>query len=193
MPNMKIFIMLMVVACQVSADIAADVARYGRRVQVDGFLLEWDRQNAAEWGGGSLWAWDALNTADGVAGYFASRDATPCSSWTFTIGADGKPIVIKVPEQTAGEFFAFDKGTFESAGIYTIEWLVPWDIIGDENAVTVNAADSCGSALETLRLNIVRESPPDGSYFIYIVITFVLIAIIAAAYMYIRRKSKRKA
>lgn len=42
--------------------------RQGRKIQVDGFLLEWSEAGARAWPG-SAWRWDAVSTADGVAGY----------------------------------------------------------------------------------------------------------------------------
>jgi hypothetical protein len=45
-----------------------NMVRKGRRIQVDGFLLEWRGADAHVWPG-SNWRWDAVSTADGVAGY----------------------------------------------------------------------------------------------------------------------------
>jgi len=189
--NTKIFLLLTIAACQVYADISASIERRGRRVEVDGFLLEWSRQDAREWGD-SLWKWDAINTAEGAAGYFASRNAQACSSWAFTISANNKTLEIKVPEHAVTNFFAFDRGSFENEGIYTIEWLVPWDVIGNESALTINAANICGDTLETLRLSVIRESPPSNPKNNYIIIMIgTLIAIIVAAYIYINKKSGR--
>jgi hypothetical protein len=190
MPNVKVFLLLTIVVCQVSAGISANIERRGRRVQIDGFLLEWNRLDARKWDD-SLWTWDAINTAEGAAGYITAQNARACSSWTFTISADNKNFEIKIPEQTAANLFAFDKGSFENEGIYTIEWLVPWDITGNENAVTLNAANACGDTLETLRLSFVQENPPSGPKNNYIIIVSAVIAIIVAACIFTYKKIKR--
>ena len=190
MSNVKILLLLLIIVCQVSADVSANVERRGRRVEIDGFLLEWNRQDARKWDD-SLWTWDAVNTAEGAAGYFSAQGARACSSWAFTISADGKALGIKVPEEAAANFFAFDRGSFESEGIYAIEWLVPWGIIGSDNVITLNAANVCGDTLETLRLSVVREIPQYGPKNNYIImITGALIAIIAV-YIFINKKMKK--
>ncbi len=45
-----------------------NMVRSGRKIQVDGFLLEWRDEDANVWPG-SNWRWDAVSTVDGVAGY----------------------------------------------------------------------------------------------------------------------------
>jgi len=51
-----------------AADKGGINVRQGRRIQVDGFLLEWSGADTRVWPG-SLWRWDAVSTVDGVAGY----------------------------------------------------------------------------------------------------------------------------
>lgn len=50
------------------ADTKSVNIRQGRKIQVDGFLLEWKEADARSWPN-TAWLWDAVSTADGVAGY----------------------------------------------------------------------------------------------------------------------------
>jgi hypothetical protein len=206
MPYLKTLALLAitVVPC-VFADIA--VERHGRRVQVDGFLLEWDSKDANRWGG-SGWSWDAINTAEGVAGYFSSKGGQACSSWVFNIDVanTGKVLSIKIPEQRTTDFFAFDKGSFDNDGTHTVEWIVPWSVFetdGGNNAsdnggndaypIILNAASDCGDTLAPLRLSVIRENMSSAPPFYYIIVTVsVLIAIIVVGFIAVTRKQKRR-
>lgn len=167
-----------------------NVDRQGRRVQIDGFLLEWNQNTARQWGS-SPWMWDAVNTVDGLAGYFTTRSAPPCSGWAFTITAvnTGRVIEIKIPEETAGGNFAFDRGSFENYGTYTAEWFVPWDFLGDGASgykLLISAVDTCGGSLPQIALAAAR--PPESSLTIYVVILLAgVLTIILAA---VRRKGR---
>jgi len=137
-----------------------NVVRRGRKIQVDGFLLEWRGEDVNTWPGSS-WLWDAVSTADGVAGYVSlpagihtvnnagnnvvdsvvndavkndsGINTSSCSDWVLTVQAvnTGKTLTIKLPGQPTGEFFAFDKGAFDAGGPLTAEWVVPWDFFDD--------------------------------------------------------------
>jgi len=52
-----------------------NIVRSGRKIQVDGFLLEWSDKDANVWPGSNL-RWDAVSTVDGVAGYVSLPPGT---------------------------------------------------------------------------------------------------------------------
>jgi hypothetical protein len=140
-----------------------NVVRRGRKIQVDGFLLEWRGTDANVWPG-TDWRWDAVSTADGIAGYVSlpsgSIDAvnnavdstvgvvvndtvrndtgintSSRSDWLLTLKAvnTGRSLTINLPGQPAGKFFAFDKAAFDAGGPLTAEWFVPWDFFDDDS------------------------------------------------------------
>jgi hypothetical protein len=201
MPYLRTLVSLSIIIVPCAfADIA--VERHGRRVQIDGFLLEWNSKDANRWAG-SAWAWDAINTADGVAGYFSSKDGLACSSWVFTIDAanTGKALSIKIPEQRATDFFAFDKGSLENDGTYALEWVVPWNVFEtgvndnggrDAYAIILNATSDCGDTLAPLRLSVIRENTPSSPPLYYIMTVCVIITTIIVGFIAVVRKQKKR-
>jgi len=63
-----------------------NTVRRGRKIQVDGFLLEWRVADANVWPG-SEWRWDAVSTAEGIAGYVS----LPAGSVNRSVNVDNNP------------------------------------------------------------------------------------------------------
>ncbi|MDR0331655.1 MAG: hypothetical protein LBH93_08110, partial [Chitinispirillales bacterium] len=195
------------------------IDRKGRTVQVDGILLEWNAGDARPWPG-SPWTWDAVITAHGLAGYFSCpksgsvinarinpnapaqpQDAPACSSWTFTFSADNteKSFEIKIPESSSGEFFAFDKGTFESGGALTAEWLVPWSFFEDDDgydgdvdiyALKLSAACGVCGALAPMALAAVSPKAPRPPAARMAQITMVVTTAVLTVALIVHRRRK---
>jgi len=144
-----------------------NIVRNGRRIQVDGFLLEWSGADANVWPG-SNWRWDAVSTVDGVAGYVSFND-TAAANWQLTLKAanTGRTLNISLPGKPSGENFAYDKGAFDAGGPLTAEWIVPWDYFddGEDSAtyeLTLAASGADGGQLQPLVLTIVVQNEPRG-------------------------------
>jgi hypothetical protein len=144
-----------------SAARAADITRTGKRIQLDGFLIDWKENGRRAWGGSGGWYWDALNTPEGVAGYF-SNAAARCSAWTFSLvalaGASG-PRVIAVTDTGSGtmqDFSCVSREPRDSAAAVTVEWILPWDSVALDSdgtyAVQVAGASACGDTLQPMLL-----------------------------------------
>ncbi|MDR2591786.1 MAG: hypothetical protein LBC59_03160 [Chitinispirillales bacterium] len=65
---------------------SVNMVRRGRKIQVDGFLLEWRGAAANVWPG-SKWLWDAVSTPEGIAGYVS----LPAGSVNTGIYTDNNP------------------------------------------------------------------------------------------------------
>ena len=164
---MREVMLILALAAFAAAD-TVDVSRHGRRVQVDGFLLEWNGDNARGWT--DVWRWDALVTPDGVAGYVASRGAPECGGWVFGVKQEnGAEITIRAPDGHTTGNAVFDRDGFEREGIYNIEWLVPRDAANGGGAsvysavITLTAANICGDTLPPVVIRVVREERPRKS------------------------------
>jgi len=194
MPVSRLIFVLMIFAAIASYADTVDVDRRGRRVQVDGFLLEWSAKDAREWAEG--WAWDAVITPDGVSGYVESRGAPACGSgWSFGIAAEsGAEMGIDVPGEpgrAAPGNIAFDRGAFDNEGTYTIEWLVTWDALGVERALTsltITATSVCGDTLPSLNLRVVGEEPSAGKAVVPAIVTMVAAAGLTIVITVLRRR-----
>jgi len=195
-----------------------NLVRRGRKIQVDGFLLEWRGADANVWPG-SNWRWDAVSTAEGVAGYVSlpagigsgggnagindSASAAADSDWVFEIKAvnTGKSLEINLPGQPSGKYFAFDKEDFDAGGSLTAEWVVPWEFFNDgdgEDSATYKLSISVsgktgGGALRPLVLTVVvPEEPqtPSGPLTRFAMI--VIIAALTVTLVVVRRRQMRE-
>jgi hypothetical protein len=204
--------------------IPININRKGRAVQVDGFLLVWDAGSSRRWAGSS-WTWDAVITAHGIAGYFSHpgpggvdssnagiinadeppkpKGAPKCHSWTFTFSdaVTKKSFTITIPEESSGEFFAFDNGTFDSIGALTVEWLVPWSFFeddagedGDADAYALALSAACGAAaLPPMNVSVASPKSPKAPAGIGTQIAMVAItAALTVALAHHRRRKIRE-
>jgi hypothetical protein len=189
----KVIILIMAAFAATPATGGVSDVRQGRRIQADGFLLEWVSADARAWPG-SAWKWDAVSTADGVAGYVTANPN--CRDWTFAIRAanTGKAFSARIPGPPSGEFFAFDKGAFDAGGPLTAEWLAPWEFFDDDGdadvyELTVSAVSACGDTLPPLTLSIKDpKSPRAPESLLTKIVMFVLIAALTVVLAAIRRK-----
>ncbi|MBN2188504.1 MAG: hypothetical protein JW699_03540 [Chitinispirillaceae bacterium] len=149
------------IASFICAAEASDIIRTGRKIQLDGFLIDWMEKERHAWGGSGGWYWDALNTPEGVAGYF-SNAAVRCSAWTFSLAAVfgvSRQRVIAVTDTGGGatrDFTCVIYDHHDSAAAVTIEWLLPWDSVGVDSsgdyAVHAAGVSVCGDTLPSLML-----------------------------------------
>jgi len=194
-----------------------NVVRSGRKIQVDGFLLEWRGEDANIWPG-SDWRWDAVSTVDGVAGYVSlpagtikdivnntinndSTDAANRPDLVLTLRAvnTGRTLKINLPGQPSGAHFAFDKEEFDAGGPLTAEWIVPWEYFDDdeEDSATYELALAAEGAdvgeLRPLVLTIVVPNEPRAPGGLLTRLTMVAaIAALTAVLIVTRRRQMRE-
>ena len=142
------------------ASAGVDISRSGKMIQLDGFLIDWKEKERHAWSGSDPWCWDAVNTPEGVAGYFYNA-ACRCSAWTFTVDARHgavQPQFIKVADSGGGTQHGFastrGRAVRDSSSALVIEWIIPWDSVAIDSAGTyaVHAAgiSACGDTLRPL-------------------------------------------
>lgn len=163
-PLTKAFVASCLAACAFACPAAAvqvrSVDRDGRSVQLDGFLLEWNKRDAAPLSKDSLWLYDVLNTREGLTGYFASAGRTTCGLWKFRF----------LPHRLSPYCFMEMQASLDSlkpfyrtaplagtaAGGIAAEWVIPWDSIWHDSTgayqVGVFAFDTCGDTIPPLIL-----------------------------------------
>jgi hypothetical protein len=203
-PIVVFLIVLLVGTTSVSASGMVDINRSGRRIQVDGFLIDWNEQNRRAWSGSNAWYWDAINTPEGVAGYFHGT-GVQCSSWTFF--ADARHFASRPRKMTVcgadtakSDFFSGLATPDGSRFAVTVEWVVPWDSVAVDSSGTyalhLVGNSACGDTLQPLlvtgsvsSLKKQNRLPPRFAERILLIIVFLVIFIVLQAK--VRKKGLR--
>jgi hypothetical protein len=200
--NKLLFVLLLGIFCSVFAREVVDISRSGRRIQRDGFLIEWSEKSRREWSGSTVWYWDAVNTPEGVAGYFHS-EATRCSSWTFQ--ADVRhgaslPLELSVPDtgETTGRFFCTARTQRDSLFVLTAEWVIPWDSVavdsGGTYAIHLAGHSACGDTLQPLlctgRYSLRNRGRMGVGFGGWCILAVVLAGTVAVARQAFRKKTR---
>jgi hypothetical protein len=154
------FVLLLVALISLSsAKESFDVTRTGRKTQLDGFLMDWMEKNRRDWDGSGQWSWDAINTPEGVAGYFHTKSAPACSSWAFAFDAglhDPFKVTASTTTDTETAVFCTNRSRQGSQSSLTVEWVLPWDSVSidgnDTYAITIGGRSVCGDSLEPIFL-----------------------------------------
>lgn len=181
-----------------AAGIAA-VSRSGRSIQLDGFLVDWKEKERRTWQGSDQWCWDAVNTPEGLAGYFHNA-GDRCKPWTFYIDARNgalRPRIVSVDDTgvETGRNFAYTSLAVDSSAFcLTLEWVIPWDSLAVDSAgtytVSVAGRSACGDTLQSLLLTGVHRNRGRPAH--EAALWGVLAAVSAAVLWRIRKKRRRR-
>ncbi len=170
------------------------VTTYGRGIQCDGFLLEWDEQSAAAVPGLRAAAWDASNTPRGLAGYVRVPSSDSCGTAVLRLTQPGgdPPWGLTIADSISeGEHYA----AAVQGGWRVIEFQIPWTGLQVDSAhvytVQLTLQDECGSGTWCLvgssKTPLARVLTPK----VVRRIVIVLVLLVAYAVLYIRLKMKR--
>jgi hypothetical protein len=146
---------------QASAVQIHHVTKNGRQIQLDGFLLEWKKADAKRLGGDSAWLWDAINTGEGLTGYFTSGKTPRCGPWTFRFLTQNlslhKSMDLRTDEAAPRSFYRTAQKQDGAENDVTTEWIIPWDSIWHDSSgayqVGLFAFDTCGDTVQPLILS----------------------------------------
>ena len=194
--------LLVLLSLNVFGQTKVDVNTYGKRVQLDGFLLEWKTRNALTWGkDDQKWYWGAMNTPEGLAGYLLSKGDMKCRNWVFTINT-GKagPVSIFVPDSThRSPYYATDDKFTEGNGGQTVEWVIPWDVVGIDSlgayAVKLSAENGCGDTLDPMLVTGKKQKAPgvfSAAVISRIFLAGVLFSVLIALRIRLRNRTGQK-
>jgi hypothetical protein len=182
---------------------SADIVRNGRKIQLDGFLMDWIEKKRQVWKGSTLWSWDAVNTEEGVAGYFHSAGAAACSSWIFIVDAGRhgpREMCVSSVDSAENQFYRVNRS--QQSGhrtSITVEWLLPWDSIVTDGSgaygLNIRGRSSCGDSLDPVLLTGEKKAAPNSlpSHFNErLGLIVALLAVFIVLRMRIRKKTPRK-
>ncbi len=179
------------------------VGRYGKPIQVDGFLIEWQEDNAGKFGDSLTLILDAMNTPQGLAGYFRYGYTDSCKKIVVKFYPEMKAIhtyltldTDTLPPATGPLFYAVDKPV-EGGGATAVvaEWFIPWSYMSldslEQYEVGLITYSACGDTLGRLVLSGKRYHAQGGVMNTKIVIQIISIMVLLALFILLRAKAKR--
>jgi hypothetical protein len=176
------------------------VSKTGRRVQLDGFLLEWVKDSAKPICPGASWTWDALNTKEGLTGYFKAP-ASAGNDWIFTFLPQRlspySKIFLSFSPDSAKPFFRVSRPESSLDSSLVAEWVLPWQNITTDSLgvyqIGVAAFDKKGDTLPAMIFTgrAFRQQSPAPWGKVYSKAIFLVILL--CALFYVQRKIKRTA
>jgi hypothetical protein len=179
-----------------------DISQHGRRIQLDGFLLEWKSESEKTFGNNQEWGWNAVNTADGISGYFKSINKVTCRDWIFTFQSQNPgatELMIKINQELSMQkntFYQLDRALFDSTGVVCVEWVVPWSTagIGSDGSykVDIQGASNCGDTLSPIIITGNQNIQQSKSVWSGTAIRIVAIAVLSGAFIFMRRKIRQR-
>ncbi|MDG5813845.1 hypothetical protein QA601_02050 [Chitinispirillales bacterium ANBcel5] len=180
---------LLILFSTVYAQIKVEVEREGRRIQVDGFLVEWNPEHASPWPQ-TPFTFDVIYSPEGIAGYFSSLDQPVCSVWVFS-ATPQEDLTFNFsvpPTDTHSDLYAIDMLRYDSLGTLTMEWLIPFDELEIDQQgnyrVQFDAVSDCNDTLPTL----IFTGTIDQTIFTPgMVIQGILIVILIVVYVFVWR------
>lgn len=174
------------------------VDRFGRKILLDGFLMEWEAQHAKPLGSNdSLWVWDAMLTTEGVAGYFRLKSAPSCSTWSIGLqpAAMAPPVVI-APTPGHSPYYQIDRHGSEEPDWGVLEWLLPWSMFAPDSSgatsVAIDFSRSCTGFTDSLVLTFHTHTLRKTKGWATIIARIVMIGLLAGLYFIVNNKIRRQ-
>jgi len=190
-----------------SDTIPVEIDRHGRRIMLDGFLMEWSMESARPWGDtvsnsadSAQWFWDAVVTSAGLAGYLRT-DSRPDSGWMFTFSgpAFSAPQTVTLPIDSLwkNDYMRIDRAEHGLSAPFAIEWLFPlpqsdpvqgWG----KFSLAMSAVNPRGDTLAVMLLRTGSLRAASGKTKSGLALRGVLIAILAVMYLMVQRTIQRQ-
>jgi hypothetical protein len=173
----------------VIAEETYNVSRKGRMIQLDGFLMDWNRDSTKTLSGSSLWTWDAVNTREGIAGYFRSKDTASCEKWIFRFmpcGTDSvKTMILVISGEYHQSFYRLILPDSSDRSI-TAEWLIPWSSIEVDStgkySIVLQANDTCNDTIGRIVFCGFRPIQKGKGSPLYLIFLFIPVTLILLLY-----------
>ncbi|HUI92327.1 MAG TPA: hypothetical protein VLX68_08780 [Chitinivibrionales bacterium] len=190
---------ILIIAGTACAVQVVPVERTGRTIQLDGFLLEWNKADARPLAPGSAWQFDACNTREGLTGYFTLSNDIPCPAWRFRfLNHRLSPYAfmdLQSRSDSSETFYRLSSPAGTSKKGTTAEWLIPWDSIWHDTSgayqVGLFAFDTCGDTMQPIIFtgHVYKQKPPawGGVY-----LKGILLAALMVVLFMLQRSARRK-
>jgi hypothetical protein len=180
-----------------------NVAESGKRIQRDGFLLDWKVENSVSLIPDTSLVICAINTPEGLAGYLKYSGKAECSSWKTGLysraGVRQHPIEISFGDTAvSAQQFTIDKAFHDSLVSITAEWILPWEWVAPDSdghyEVGLLCANDCrDSSLTCIIKGTHSDSRPATARSSGLINQAILTAGLLGIYLYLRARTKKYA
>jgi hypothetical protein len=186
----------------IDSQVVYEVKDNGRRIQLDGYLLEWKKSLAKPFGNTIEFACDAFKTPEGLSGYCMSKNPVSCGDWTISVSNELKSeeiVKIRCLRSGKGEkssYYQYDQERFVSNGQLVAEWVIPWDKLTGINSDTFKlnfaTVNACGDTLPELSLTGKLKSSEKRSLWSGTAFRAGVIAVLTIVFITLRRTIRKK-
>ena len=200
--NLSIFFILnfLLVYCSFGVEIYK-VSRTGRPIQLDGFLLEWNKDKSYFWGSDSTIRFDMCKTKEGLAGYFKIEKDSACLPYVFKFFYKNLTpdiyLELNTSKDSLSTFYKLscEKKDKKNFLVYA-EWLLPWRLIGIDSSNTFKiglfAINSCNDSLKPIILSGDGYNKGNISEWKDVNSKLIFIGIMLILFFYFQRKTSKK-
>jgi len=198
----SVLVMVSLSAIFSSAQNVYEVASDGRRIQLDGFLLEWKSDASRPFGKSGEWGCDAVKTVEGLSGYCKSKVPLSCENWKFVFlsgKSDDKKIEMyfnSASDTIKSPYYQYDRELYVSSGKLVTEWVIPWSLLETDSSgfykLDIKVVNSCGDSLPVLTIRGNKILSDTKSSWSGTAIRALLIAILTMVFILMRRKLRKR-
>lgn len=190
---------LFMAAVYAGAQSVYEVASDGRKIQLDGFLLEWKAGASKPFGMNAQWGCDAIKTTEGLSGYCKSLTPLSCGEWKFLFSCGTSNIEAdfrRSNDTINNRYCQYDRETFISSGKLVAEWVIPWNRLEtDENCIytlDILVTSSCGDTLPVLSIRGNKQLKKTENVWKGTASRAILIAVLTVVFIVLRRKIRKR-
>lgn len=196
-----VLFVLCIQQCIVS-QVVYEVKDNGRRIQLDGFLLEWKPSLARPFGNNIEFVCDAAKTPEGLSGYCKSKNPVSCGDWTISVFNElNHEEIVKIRCLRNGiaeknSYYQYDYERFVSSGQLVTEWVIPWEMLignaSDTFKLGFATVSVCGDTLPVLSLTGKMNSGEKNSIWSGTAFRAGIIAVLTIVFIALRRKIRKR-
>ncbi len=176
-----------------TSDIA--LVNTGRRIQLDGFLLEWSSKTRSPLGESTQSFFDVVATPDGVAGYCIFSAAQKCGMQEIRLLPDMRALhrVVAIPlvESAIPNTLC---ATSMNGTDRIVEWLLPWDSIPRKDSLSYRIGmvvmNACTSvvAVKTIIGEFKKPSSPPRIISPMLITQGIVVLLLFVAFFYVKAR-----
>jgi hypothetical protein len=172
----------------------------GRPIQIDAFLIEWNISSVKKINSPTPFFWDAMNTSQGISGYFRFPVNDSCEKIAVDIftSLDKTKRSISIQTDTipsSKTHYAVEKIDNQEGKSVITEWIIPWDCIPTDSIgkyeIEFFIHNTCGDNSHPIFFKGVKTEDTDESkYTKQIIIQIFSIAVLLGLFLILKKRIK---